>query len=459
MAATMTAMESTRAHCDLPAETATKLRYARAGSLLLVALFCAGLVYVYISWLAPNYYYMGFPLYEGSRSVLWLAVLLLIFSASLLPLQLKRFSDYFLWMVFYFIYAPSLLFIPLQGLLPDDGLLLVCALGISFNVMRLLARYRVRLKAIKASRSTLTVVFFGTYVTLNAYVLSVYGGSLHLADFANVYDQRSLAGDLSVGSLVGYATGMLSGAFNPLLMAVGLVERRWRWFLLGAAGQIFMYSTFALKSILLTTLLTPLFYYFLVRRRCITSMRLGLLVAGSCIVPLALIPLLSTTAGGIPELVVSLIFMRTYGLAGALTGVYADFFSSHPLTYFSHINIVSSFIKYPYDQSVGEEVGLALVGSPLDANANFWATDGIAALGDVGVVLVGVVVGTFLMLANSMLIPRQRRVAFLGFIPFIMTISNTSIFTSLLSDGGGLLLVMVYLWQTQQCDRLRTAAR
>jgi len=145
--------------------------------------------------------------------------------------------------------------------------------------------------------------------------------------------------------------------------------------------------------------------------------------------------------------------MRSYGMGGALTGVYGEYFSTHPYTYYSHVNVVGLFIPYPYKLSVGEEVGFDLMGRWLNANANFWATDGIAAAGYAGVVLIGVIVGAFLVFCNGTMKSEIRRLAFISFIPFIMSVSNSSFFTSLFTGGGGVLLVLLYFWQGSKLQR------
>jgi hypothetical protein len=200
--------------------------------------------------------------------------------------------------------------------------------------------------------------------------------------------------------------------------------------------------------VLLSIVLAPVFYLLVFRATRITSARLGALVMASVVLPLCLLPVLNGTGEGLEFLLVSLIFMRTYGTAGTLTGVYADFFDNHPNTYFSHVGGVNAVLPYPYGQSLGEEVGYYLTGGVLDANANFWATDGIASAGSVGVVLVGLIIGGFLVLANGILSDNNRRVAFVAFVPFIVAISNTSFFTSMLGGGGAVLLLLLYFWQS-----------
>ena len=333
------------------------LPWTRIESLLYVVLFVTCLYYVYVSWLAPAYDYLGFTLSPGDHPVLWLSLAIVLVSACMMPLRLDTFSDYFLWMVFYFVYVPSMTFVPLQGTLADDGFGLVSALGASFNITRFLARYSVRLPSVRVSQSALIGAFACIYIALTAYTVSVYGANLRIANLESVYAQRAISGELAAGLLVGYATGLLSGAFNPLLMAYGLVRRRPIWFFIGAAGQLFVYSTSALKSVALTVVLLPIFYFFLIRRRDITATRFGLLILGSCLVPLLL-----ASAGladeGLAVQLVALIFMRTYGLAGALTGVYADFFATHPHTAFSHVSIVSTLWRTHTSNRLGRKWGI-----------------------------------------------------------------------------------------------------
>jgi hypothetical protein len=421
----------------------------RIKSLACVAIVGVCLVWVYITWLAPTYFYMGFTLAPQIPPSFVLACVLVTVCAAALPVELVRFSDYLLWMVFYFVFLPAMLMVPLQGLLPHGGAALICALAVSYLCMIGLGRRRAQVRHLRLDRAVFVLAFFGVYLALVIYTYIVYRGNLNVVTFANVYEQRALSADVAAaGSLVVYATGFLAGGFNPFLMAVGLVEKRRLWLLMGTLGQVFVYSTSGLKSVLLSIVLAPVFYWFVFKRSRITSARLGALVVASVLLPLCLLPVLNDTGEGLEFLLVSLIFMRTYGTAGTLTGVYADFFANHPHTYFSHIGGVNGILPYPYGQTLGEEVGYYLTGGLLDANANFWATDGIASAGNLGVIVVGLIIGGFLVLANGILSEHNRRVAFVAFVPFIVAISNTSFFTSMLGGGGAVVLVLLYFWQS-----------
>ena len=85
--------------------------------------------------------------------------------------------------------------------------------------------------------------------------------------------------------------------------------------------------------------------------------------------------------GGVFFLVLATVFMRIVGIPGQLTAEYHDFFLNNVHTHFTHVNAIGWFFQYPYDKALGYEVGYYMsTNVDLDANANFWAMDGLASL-------------------------------------------------------------------------------
>jgi len=139
--------------------------------------------------------------------------------------------------------------------------------------------------------------------------------------------------------------------------------------------------------------------------------------------------------------------MRAFCITGVMMAFYATFFLAHPLTHFSHILIMRIFIHYPYPDSVGEVIGRYIVpGAVFDANASFWATDGMAALGFYGIVLAGILFRLVFRLFDGQVQGTDMKVACVALVPLLMSVTNSSLFTSMLSGGGGALLVLLYAW-------------
>jgi hypothetical protein len=121
-----------------------------------------------------------------------------------------------------------------------------------------------------------------------------------------------------------------------------------------------------------------------------------------------------------------------------------QFFQDHPYTYYSHINIVNAITHtYPYDDSLGNVVGGNFWAVKMNANANLWATDGIAAAGVMGILFVNLILSYVLYILNYATANNNKLFVILLFLPFISMFLNTSIFTSLLS--GGVFLSVLFL--------------
>ena len=319
------------------------------------------------------------------------------------------------------------------------------------------------LPTIRIKREYFWIALLFTWAILNLFIIFAFGSILHLASFAEVYDQRYLGAAVADTSYIAYFIGALTGAFNPFLISVGVTRRNWLFVALGLVSQIIMYMTVALRAVLLSTVLIPAAAILLVRRDRIQSYRIGYGMLAISTVMLTLLPFYTLDSSLLSD-VLSLIVVRTLEMPGVLFGAYADFFSQYPVTLYSHSIVGRYFSTYPYGNlQIGQVVGQYLVQDQslesLDANAHFMATDGVAALGWPGIVTSSIFL-TFLLRGLSRLLGRvDRRVLCGSFIPVIMSITNSSILTSTLTGGGFLLTILLYLWSASDKPESEDAAR
>src|SRR4029079_18737998 len=213
-------------------------------------------------------------------------------------------------------------------------------------------------------------------------------------------------------------------------------------FVAGVFVQLFVYSAMGAKSVIVSILVVPVLAFIL--RDCASF---GLKITWSCAL-LTLVLYLGRSIVGPDSLsfwLLSLVFMRTFGTPGLNTAWYQDFFLRNPLTYYSHIKGVNWFVVYPFHNPLGIEVGSFYSNDPtLDANAHFWATDGLAAWGLWGVLLVSVVCALVFWILDSTAKGHDLRFAALMVSFEALNLANVSIFTTLLSGGLGLLMVLLY---------------
>lgn len=89
----------------------------------------------------------------------------------------------------------------------------------------------------------------------------------------------------------------------------------------------------------------------------------------------------------------------------------------------------------------GKSLGVAVSEGAMNANANFMLTDGYAAGGILGILIVAIVFIIIKSILNGTGSRYNPQVLFVGFFPAISAMMNVSIFTSVLSSG----LLIIYL--------------
>lgn len=135
-----------------------------------------------------------------------------------------------------------------------------------------------------------------------------------------------------------------------------------------------------------------------------------------------------------------LVIYRTQTISGLQFQRYYNFFieKNNPITYYTQISVLKNITgMYPYDLSIGEMVA----GDGSNSNANFLLMDGMASLGFIGCIFVSVL---FIIMKSYMntICKGMNMVAVISIFLFaIMSMINTSLFTSLISFG----LVPIYI--------------
>ncbi|MBA4307908.1 MAG: hypothetical protein C0429_14350 [Sphingopyxis sp.] len=425
------------------------------GSELFSALFrfSASLVYAIVlcyayEILSLSWAYFGFTYRLTDNRILYAACVIAALPALLLSSRPKTFAECAAWFLYSLVYLPCLI-VPVMQFSSDlDRLLQIFGTTFVGCILFLLISrgevQRIRIKEIPSQ------IFWGGLAAIWAMLMLIiyvsFEGAIQFVGFDSVYDQRFAGAEAATVS-ARYAIAILSSAIDPFLIAAGLYTKRYWITGIGIFSQFFLFGTLAARAVLLS----PLFIIgvFLLSDKN-GNMKGNLFLIGMLLVIALTAPFLANynpVGGGINN-ILTLIYLRTLLISGAIFGVYEQFFALYPLTYFSNNNIISSFVQYPYgDLSVGQAVMLTLIPSAArdigELNANFLATDGIAALGVAGVPIVSTIVAVVLRFF-SRLVPPERTVLFASSgTAFILSMANTSLLTSLVTGGGVLLVLLI----------------
>lgn len=432
---------------------------------VLNVLYCASLIYAYIAYLSPLYGYMGFPAYSASHSggALMLGLCFAVGVSLLLPPVIRTYSAFVLWVVYYFLLVPILIIVPMQGYEPDGGVNLVTNITASFMAAYMISEWVTHYSGISRPGQggdmplsghssprfvVLLLASAGATFLLLGWVYRSHVEFIGFVDFSYIYDYRLKAAQIASGAGIEYLQAWATFVLAPLLVAIGLLERRQGLAGLGIIGLLFLYLAGGYKFLLAGILLLVV-----VRVACFTGRRvhaehLGMIILGGIVAPLGLFLLFGELMNvRLFDNIVSQALMRLYGTPGMITGVYAEFFRSNPYTYYSHIGPISWITNYPYDVSLGRVIGWYRAHSlDYNASANFWATDGIAALGAWGILICGVALGVLLALANVLIKPCNLRLVCLASLITVWQLCDVGIAQSLIT-GGWIFHVMIGIYR------------
>jgi hypothetical protein len=426
----------------------------RALLILGILVFIACYQWVYIHWLNPTFDYFGYEYNPPSAGYLLFAWLLSALPSLWMPLSIDRPSKLIYWVLYLTVFIPSM-FIPLFAGInkPSEVTRLMIVLFAGFAITGL--SYRRPLLKLKPPRLTASRFWFGftlIAVVCTVWVLIAFRGNFQIASFIDIYDVRNAADDVMAGTLVNYPLMWLYGAISPFLMGWGLFYRRASVFGAGMLGQVLVYSCFGNKASILSIFFILGFYLlFRVRR-----FPFGLTLTWSLVAIFVSLSVCSIFAenevGSVLFTGLTLVFMRTFGLAGLLTAQYYYFFQHNPLTFYSHLKLINLLIHYPYHYYLGSEIGYYYYGSLVDTTAHLWAMDGIAALGLVGILFISVVCTLVFWLLDSAAQKHDPLLTALVVSYAAYNLANLPLFTTLLSRGLGLLIVIFYLMPREQSE-------
>ena len=409
--------------------------------ILSAILFLCLFNYVYITIVTKRWAYAGFTFVPPPTQSILLALLLGLLPIVWMPIRLTRPSQVLYWLLYAIVYVPSC-FLPhyLQRQSPHDLYLLNLCFFIGFYILGL--TYKVPLQVIACPKLSKYMWWFFVAVTagfLYVAVMAVYGGRLQLAGLYNI-DLRLASRDLDMTFLTGYGQAWMANVINPMLMALGLFRKKPLLFFIGAAGQVLLFMTAASKVYLLSIVFLPFMFLILNSKNNIFGLRFIMGMSGLLMVTI----FLGFYEAPFSSVVQNLIGFRLFSDPGFGTSVYSDFFSQNPWTYWSHLKGISTLVEYPYDLTVNYLIGNYLGSELNSANANAWASDGIAAMGMAGVLVVGLLMGIIFYILDCSAAALDPKFSGLSIAMHGINLSNLSLMSSCL--GGGLFCNMILFW-------------
>lgn len=408
--------------------------------------YCIIYILCYVLFLNRYCEYAGFTLYNTDIDFIVISVLIAAF-----PIHFhkgyKAISSFITIFIYILLYVPIILtfglgYNILESQIVGIQIIFMFCMILLFRADRFTMKSNISIRF--SNHKDVTSLIFKTAliitVILTLYILYLYRGNLRFVAFEKIYELRTANQKYGEGLIDGYLSSWLSVLLIPVCLTYGLIYKKKLYFIVACFASLIIYMSTGAKGIFLFPVFFIVCYLFL-RRASVKKMysKFVFLFATALLI-LLLFPAFSDKV----HFAKSMTMWRIVGNGGYLTMWYHNYFSTNPYTYYSHINIVNIVTEaYPYDVPLGVVIGQAYWGS-MNANANFWATDGIAACGMSGVILITFLLFSVLVFFNTITKKINTLFVLLLTIPFSYSILNVSLFTSLLS-GGGFLMMLLFI--------------
>ena len=413
------------------------------------AIYAALIIATYVQ-LSKVYDYLGFWYHPPSDTYTTLTVVSAGLLGAFLPMRDWTIVGFAKWVLYFVLFIPALVIPAQQGTLPTDVLILLFVLIFTSAATMMVALRDGRpFHEIRLSMTAFWRGVFAVYFLSNLAIIYVFAGSMNLVGIGDVYQQRDAAGEVASTWII-YVMGTMSGAINPFLLVRGVVERKLVLVALAFAGQLLIYSTLAGKIVLGSTLLTIAVMFAFSQGRVVFGRVYAAVIGFGALGPFISAP--GIISGGFAGTISSLIYMRILVLPGVLVGVYSEFFLHYPVTYLSHSIFFRIFINYPYGQdSVGQVIGRYVTpttnGDVNNYIATFIAGDGITGFGTWGVPVAFLFAAGWLWVLSKLVGRQSRLFTCAMLMAYVMSLANTSLFTSILTGGGAAVGMLMYLYR------------
>lgn len=240
-----------------------------------------------------------------------------------------------------------------------------------------------------------------------------------------------------------YAIGIVCGALLPFAYAGFVQLQRYGYAVLCLILLVLFYPVTLTKLTLLAPgwllFLTLLSIYFESR----TAIILSLLLPISTGILLMMAYKLDLMAG-YPFLVYfGTVNFRMIGMPASALDFYNDFFSSHALTHFCHVNVIKALVSCPYE----EQLSVYMQNSYRLGyfNASLFATEGIASVGPLLAPVSAFVCGLVIILANRASAGLPERFVLLSSGLQLHLFLNIPLTVMLITNGAAVLFLLWYV--------------
>lgn len=414
-----------------------------------VLVYGASIIFGHEKYLAVEQAFWGYEQPHYDISTLLVAFLLLACASAFLPLNFERPSSLFIYAIFFFVYVPSLMIAMLNHQDSLDRyfwLFFNFTLGLVFCCLAVRGGGRFSNSYKRPSELVLVGSLLGIAVCF-AVLYTTYGAVLSFSGLDQVYQQREVGAATSL--FVGYCQVYLAYVFSPCLFVIGLIYKRIWVLLIGLGGFVFAYMITAERTVLLLPFAIFLLFLMFKWRGFGAANPRALFAVGA--LGVFSVSLLFNVSSLFSQLGFYY-FTRLIAVPGLYVSQYFDLFSVQGYTYWSHVTFIGGLVETPLAYAaddkwpaLGKILAERVLGVESQSNASFVTTDGVAALGSVGVFIIFIIYSVWLIILDRVAMGWDKMFVILVLFPLAFLSTNGSLFTMLSSFGGAFWVLVFFI--------------
>lgn len=381
----------------------------------------------------------------GSLSIPDIMILVLFSYVPVIwsPSSINQPSHFIYFIMYIIVYVPSVLYILLLNEVNIGVVLFLISLLISLKILSFATCFKVEIyPRFETSYKTLYIVAVICVILL--IIVFESAGVLRLEfwnylDLSGIYQRRDLWGS-AIQSYPNYLerivplfTSSMMYVVLPWIFIQGLISRSPPAIIISSVGWLNIFTATGYRSALVIPISIFGIYFF----RQMGLDYLSILLIGSLSSILAGLLMHKFGIFGYSLQIVQ----RIFTIPGITTGLYLDFFSENPHTYY----LSRTFGFYPYDDpNLYNMLMKYYFGQSGSLNSNLWSM-GFARFGYIGPLVLTLLFSPFVILIDSFSRKISTDISVLLVIPFLVPITNSALLTMVLIHGLPILLLLLFV--------------
>jgi oligosaccharide repeat unit polymerase len=394
----------------------------------------------------PLFQYLGFKYSPQSEFIQVFLYLLVLLSASILPLDHKKPSNIFLLLLYLMSYIPVVVIFSFDQMASVYGFgfysLFILLLSMLDKVKFNLSNINTKNLSVR-SFNWLLFILIGMGMVI---LISHYGFKLNVTSYEVIYDVRANFKELTQKSrLLAFSFGWMASVFTIVLLTISIIKKKWFFVFVAFLLQLYLFNLGGNKSIFML----PIFLLFIIFSLQFFKQFSVLFIVYAFVFMCFGLYFYDFVLNDKFSLASSIFVRRNFFVPANLYFYYIEFFEFQPADFFAKSFPFSEFLESNYDKNVPYIIGETYIRKGTHANGNFLA-DLYYNFKWVGFLIGFVVIFIYFRIMDRIVQSKNYLIIVpIAAVP-VITLMNSGLIVNLVSFGLILIVILLVLFPNEK---------